>query len=1003
MFVRLVGFVFFGFIGAGAVAQEGFAVQAQPSPGGGRMSREQMMAMRAAQMQAAAQAGQPAQAKPEGEKPKEEKKEGEGDKKKDDDKKTIKRPTDKTKPDAAELKVSPDKDGMVQFNFRNQPWPEVLDWYAAVSKKSLDWQELPADTLNLSTQRRYTLDETRNLLNRHLLARGFTMIAQGDVLSVIKTDKIDPSSVPRVEPDDLDNHLPYDFARTRFKIPDSMEPAKAVEDVKVLLNPTAKVTPLLATKQLQIIDAVTNLRDVRDLLYGEEMAASKDVRPRPFQIEHRRADYIADQIMIVLGLDPSSRKSPMEMQVEQQRMQLMMQLQQRGQDVSKMMKQQGPEVFIAVDKRRNVLLVNAPPKEMEIIERTVKQFDVPENGIAGAEPGSDGKLTLRRHSTVTVSPDAIVNALKDMGSLDPLTQLQSDSDSKTIFAYATEADHKTIEAMIDKLDGSGRRLHVVWLNRRTPADQIAGTIKALMVGEKKKEENRRPYFYYFDYYNRNNDEQTDSGFRIQPDVDNNRLLLWATDEEYGEVSVLLKELGAVASDNKNPAKIRVLDARTPEETARLLEQLKKSWGGSNEIHINVAPPASDARPEKPAAKKAQPAEAPKDKLTGFDCGGRAPFALLGSEASAPRIRFVADAIAPETQSPAAKQAEAAPTPAAERPAKTTAAPEKAPPINITVTPEGKIVITCEDPAALDQLEDLLGELEPQQRQFETFRLKHARAFDVYLNLKDYFEDELSEDKNNFMPWWYDERPKTEEQSTLGKRRKLRFVYDSDSNTIVVQNASPAQLEVIRKLIDIYDQPMNEDEVARRKTDIVPIKYSHAQDIATAIKEVYRDLLSSKDKEFQQKGEGEKGQGRSESRYRFFGGFSDDEKSAPLKMSFEGALSIGVDEISNTLIISAEEQIWTNIRDLALALDEKAKPNTVVQIHELQSGMSSTQLQKALATALAQPWPGGKPQAANAQNGKQGENNNNNGDRGRGDRGDRGRSRDGDRGDRGNRD
>jgi hypothetical protein len=672
-----------------------------------------------------------------------------------------------------------------------------------------------------------------------------------------------------------------------------------------------------------------------------------------------------------------------------------------------MMKQEGPEVFIAVDKRRNVLLVNAPPKEMEIIERTVKQFDVPENGIPGMNQAGDGKLSLRRHSTVTVSPDAVVTALKDMGNLDPLTQLQSDSNSKTIFAYATEADHKTIEAMIDKLDGSGRRLHVVWLNRRTPADQIAGTIKALMVGEKKKEENRRPYYYFYEY-GRNEQQEPDTGFRIQADVENNRLLLWSTEEEYAEVSVLLKELGAVASDNKNPAKIRVLDARSPEETARLLEQLKKTWSGSNEIHINVAPQNPATQQEKPRAPKAQPAEAPKDKLTRLDGVGRPSFALLGKAPASSRISFVADAITPEAQPPAANpNASAAPNPAASpqdkapaaADADAPAAPQKSPPINITVTPEGKIVITSDDPAALDQLEDLLAQLEPQQRQFETFHLKHSRAYLVYLNLKDYFEDELGDD-NNSMPWWWDQPQKQEDPATLGKRRKLRFVWDDDSNTIVVQNASPAQLEVIRKLIDIYDQPVNEDDVARRKTDIVPIKYSHAQDIAAAIKEVYRDLLSSKDKEFQRQGEGEKGQGRSESRYRFGFGGSSDEKSTPMKMSFEGALSIGVDEISNSLIISAEEQIWGSVRDLAVSLDEKAKPNTVVQIHELQSGMSPAQLQKALATALAQPWPGGKPpQAANGQNGKQGDNNNNNGDHNRGDRGDRGRSRDNDRGDR----
>src|SRR6185503_19691950 len=171
--------------------------------------------------------------------------------------------------------------------------------------------------------------------------------------------------------------------------------------------------------QLLVIDAVVNLRGVRDWLNGEQMSASSDVRPEQFTVRYRRADYIADQIMIVLGLDPSSRKTPMELQLEQQRMQLLMQMQQQGKDVTGMLKQDGPKVFIAVDRRRNTVSVNAPLKEMEIIKRVVKQFDVPENGeVAIGEGGPMGddeiigpcgeRLTTEKYQTVSISPDAIV-------------------------------------------------------------------------------------------------------------------------------------------------------------------------------------------------------------------------------------------------------------------------------------------------------------------------------------------------------------------------------------------------------------------------------------------------------------------------------------------------------------------------------------------------------------------------------------------------------------------
>ena len=103
-------------------------------------------------------------------------------------------------PDPKELLVRPDADGTVQFHFRNQPWPELLRWLADVSNLSLDWQELPGDYLNLATQRPYTLLETRDTINRHLLTRGFTLLESEGVLTVAKIASINPALVPRVAP-----------------------------------------------------------------------------------------------------------------------------------------------------------------------------------------------------------------------------------------------------------------------------------------------------------------------------------------------------------------------------------------------------------------------------------------------------------------------------------------------------------------------------------------------------------------------------------------------------------------------------------------------------------------------------------------------------------------------------------------------------------------------------------------------------------------------------------
>jgi type II secretory pathway component GspD/PulD (secretin) len=962
-----------------SVVAQGYSVQATPAPAAMPDLSKVPPEMRAKIEEEMRKRGMPmpggpppGDAKPpEGPKPEGPKPEGGAD--------TVKRPPQpEGKPDPAELKARPDKHGMVQFSFFGQSWKDVLQWYADVSGSSLDWQELPGDYLNLTTTRKYTLAETRDLLNRHLLARGFTMLGQGDALSVAKIDKLDPSMIPTVDADMLEDHAPHEFVKVRYDIPDSIDPAKAAEDVKILLSPNAKATALVASKRLLVIDVVANQRAVRDLYYAERARASSDTRPRIFVIRHRRADYVRDQVLIVLGIDVKKGQNPMEqqarMQADQQRMQMMMQMQQQGKDPGAMMKKDEPTVHIAVDSRRNVLLVNAEPKEMAVIERTIAEIDVPENGLPGTMGPEAGvrpdELTLEKYQTMTASPESVISALQDVGGLSPRAQLSSESASKTIFAYATAADHAVIKRMIDKLDAAGRSLYVIWLNRRSPADQVAGTVHALMVGEKKKEENRRPW--YWDYYDNNQEEQPDTGFRIQADVENNRLLLWATDAEFKEVSQLLDRLGAVTSPNAgNPSKVRVLEPRSPEETAQLLERLRQAWGGSNPLNVHGAPPADESAPGQQPKSKTDELESPSDldRTTDYSPGMTRPMGL-----TSPRIVWAADVV----EKPTEDAAEAG---------------EAAPPINVTVSPDGKLILTGDDPVALDELEQLIEELSPAQRKFEVFQLYNSRASSVSLNLEEYFADELAEDDDPFQRFFWGGDQQQDETATMGKRPKLRFIWDPDTNTIVAQNASPSQLEVIRKLIKIYDQPVDEDAIAKRRTEVIQLKYSRAPAIAAALKEVFRDLLSSKDKEFQGR-DNQRDSGRREVYYRIGGG-NDKNKSAPVKVSFEGALSIGIDEISNTLIISAEEQVWENVRDIVHALDEEARPDTVVQVHELSGAVRASELQKVLSAALSKPWPGGKPEAASANNaGGNGNNNgqggNNNGNEGRNNRGRRNR-------------
>ena len=266
-----------------------------------------------------------------------EKKDGK-EEKKDEKPATLKRPvTPPAEPDRTELEIRPDASGKVRFNFRGQTWPDVLDWLATVSGMSLDWQELPGDYLNLITQRSYTVQEARDLINRHLLARGYTLLEVGEVLTAVKTENINPALVPRVEPDALAG---CDASRVRQGLlpaglddrPNGRRGAEAHAQPQRQADGADDHQPLGSDGRSRQLAGTVRGADPRAI--GHQPGTSgAGVRPA---VRPRHATS-SEQLKGLLGIDSKSRgpqmpMSPQQMEMmQQQQQQMMMQMQQQQQ------------------------------------------------------------------------------------------------------------------------------------------------------------------------------------------------------------------------------------------------------------------------------------------------------------------------------------------------------------------------------------------------------------------------------------------------------------------------------------------------------------------------------------------------------------------------------------------------------------------------------------------------------------------------------------------------
>jgi type II secretory pathway component GspD/PulD (secretin) len=836
---------------------------------------------------------------------------------------TIKRPT--TPP-----RVRPDSNGRITFAFNGQPWPDVLQWLATASGMSLDWQELPSDYLNLSTQRGYTMVEARDLVNRHLQQRGFVLLVEGEVLSVAKLDKLDPSLVPRATEDELYDAQPHTILKLTFELPESLDVAKAADDVKQLLSPHAKVLPLASTRRLLVIDNAANLRMVSEVLNSERLAGSGRVMPREFILQHARAERVIDIVYVVLGMDPAAQPSQMQLEIQQQKMQLLMQMQQSGADVARMVNPDNPPVYLAFNPQRNSILANAPAAQLKVIERTIELLDVPAAGTLAALPlGDDSTRQLEKYQLVTMDPNNLIRTLSEIGNLSPLADLRADSATKVLFARASRADHEQIASMIEQLDGPALAMEVYPL-RKHPADAVAGTLRALFAEKQEDNDDSRRRYYWG--YDDNEEQEKPPELRVDADIENNRLLVRGDAKQIAAVEQFLLKIGEAPQPDAAAGGVRVIDSLDAAASLKVLEQLRSEWPAMSNTPLLILGPTD----EQPAGEA--DAEVP--------AGDTRPDDRKTSAERRSRFRLAVDGVVPSRDGQTTRRS----------------------PIVVKLAPDGRLVISGGDAGDLDRLEEFIAAAAPPATRFKVFELNNISAFSVWLNLKEVYEEEIKGDEGEKRWDWYTDSwvtPQTEKTSQLSRRKKLRIVYDTPTNTILVANASPAQLYEIEQLITAYDQPAPADSVKSRRTEPIKLQYAQAKVVAAALKEVYRDLLSTRDKEFDD--EDKKGGGitkESTTVIRYGGGSSDDgdnaKKTAPVKVGFQGALSVGVDEIGNVLIVSAQDELFESIMNVVRVLDEEARPRTSVSVRALRSGVSAEALQKALAETLGTEWVGGRP-------------------------------------------
>ncbi|EMB18984.1 secretin N-terminal domain-containing protein [Rhodopirellula europaea] len=863
--------------------------------------------------------------------------------------------------DPSELKATVGDDGKVGFRFRNQGWVDLVRWLSDISEQPIDWQELPGDTVNLISPDRLTVSQTADLINRHLLARGYTMLDLEGGIAIVKTDAVNPGMVRRVDASELNDLEDHRYVRTMLDA-GWLSAEKLSEELKAMLSSAGKMIPLATTNRIEVMDVAVNLRQVAHLLAEERDAASRDALAPEFRLRHIPAEEAKSMLEQFLGVEKKD-SAPMS----QQQMQMMQRMQQ-------MQQQQGKkggdtkgdvEISIVANTRQNSVLVRAPLDRVAIAAEFIKRIDVPGGSLRSL---TDATSRVDVFRLVSLDPEKLIEIAQEMNVLEPTTRIRVDKDNSAVIVSGSAADRFIIKSLIERLDGGKRRLEVLQL-RRLGAAEVAESISFLMGQEPEEDDNnsRSRYSYYGWGGNDDDDDKDKDKFRVTANVAYRQVLLWANETEMEEVRSLLIKLGELPPPGGSERTMRIIEASATPETLEYLQRLQRRWQQLSGTEL-VLPDADEFKdPIDAIGEEREEEDTKTEDEDSTEETEEAPAVILPPETELTGIgqsqeqltwvnAFSDDGeptnLPNQESTPATDRSIATTTNVSSKPA------SSKPKIEIKLDAAGNLILRSDDTDALDRLEDLMLQVSPPRRPYHVFRIRYASVTYIALDLEDYFEEDGEDDEDEsdrFYRYIFgsgdseDKGPKG-----LDAAGKLKFLPNSDTGTLIVSGATGQQLQTIEELIRLWDvpEPVNPRKV--RYTKLVQIQYGSAAKIAETVKDAYRDLLSSNDKAFQGGGGrgGQRGGAKTASNRESGSGLEDSESGKDgggQDFSFNGKLSMGVDEVGNTLLISAEgESLLDLIAEMVDKLDVAAKPGGDVEIINLSGGVSAEAVQRALA-------------------------------------------------------
>jgi len=800
----------------------------------------------------------------------------------------------------------------VRFAFNNTPWADIIEWFSELNELSLQMDATPEGTFNYTDPQYYSPAKAMDLMNGVLLTKGYTLVRRNQMLMVVNLENGVPDVLVEYVPlEELDSRGEYELVKTLFQLV-KMTPEEATADLEKLIGPTGQLYVFPAAKQVLVQEQAGRLRTIRDVIEGVEKPRGELAsQVEEIELENVTAEDILVVARTMLGMGEADYA------------------------------REG--ISFAVDTLGTRIFVTGEEENIAVLRDLATRLDI--DPLDGMEEEEIEKPTLKTHTINVADPTTTFDVLQTLLAGLPDVRLALDPATNKIIALARPTEHETITSTIKELEGDVPVFEVISLKTLDP--EMALAMIANMFGTTTTEDG----------------VEVTQGPKVTADTVSMKLFVRATEAEVTSIRTMIERLESENTTTQE-GNIRILpfSGKSAEDA---LNRAERFWTGENTIRIVKPEDRTESgiqkrtteEPEKATPPVAEPAPIRPtkadtlEKSAGLQDGG---------------LQFVSSALQDGETITSALGND----------------------IVVELTAEG-IIIASDDTEALDRFESLLRQLIPPgttltDRQITVFYLKYVKS-DVAKTLVQQIMSGGEDSSSGLGSLVSDATSSlmggglmgmilggggdtaTGDSSTFSASGTVSIVSDPRLNALVVQ-ANDEDLAMVDSLLGIIDKEGSETEVETQgKPRLIPVTYVSATDIANILKEVYAGRINGASGGGQQqrqpnpediiKAMMQRGGGGGR------GGGAQEVKSEPAK------LSIGVDNTSNSIIVSAPEPLFKEVEELVLTLDQ-AGTQTQQQIevrtlHLANPDVVNSALQAILGEAVSTTRSSGGSSSSNS--------------------------------------